>query len=320
MMRFIDTLSRDFASSLSGFPAAFAGLAFETLPFLLIGTFLASLLAEFLPDRMIRRILPRNRALSIAGALFVGAFLPVCECAIVPLAKRLRDKGVPTSSALAFLLAAPIVNPVSIASTVLAFRGLRPGFFAYRLGVGLASAFLVALIVELATGSESDATEVMAKLSAGSPDLESARTKAKRGMDARLLGIMHSCADDFLDSSRYLIGGVAAAALARGFLGGISASGRHIGALPSIALGEAAAYVLSLCSSADAFVARSLFAPRSYPAALAFLVLGPMMDLKNTILLARFIPPRRLLALMALVFGVSGLLCLAASAAWGLQP
>lgn len=84
-----------------------------------------------------------------------------------------------------------------------------------------------------------------------------------------------------------------------------------------IAAGELSAYVLSLCSSSDAFVARSVFVPQSYLAALAFLALGPMIDLKNTILLSRFIKARRLAFLVAAIFAVDGTLCLAASLAWG---
>src|SRR5205807_2429390 len=46
-----------------------------------------------------------------------------CECSSVPVAARLLGQGVGESAALAFLLAAPAVNPVVIAATLVAFPG-----------------------------------------------------------------------------------------------------------------------------------------------------------------------------------------------------
>ena len=92
---------------------------------------------------------PKNRYLSILVALVGGAFVPICECGTVPLARRLRQKGLPLSTAVAFLLAAPLANPMTIVSTFVAFKGTGYPVFAYRLGFGLAAAFVIAVIVEL---------------------------------------------------------------------------------------------------------------------------------------------------------------------------
>ena len=122
---------------------------------------------------------------------------------------------------------------------------------------------------------------------------------------------------DFLDSARFLIAGISAAALVRALLpaDAVTSSLRH--PLAAIGVGSLSAYLLSLCSSADAFVARSLFAPMSYPAALVFLMLGPMIDLKNSILLARFVKLPRLAVFIAIIVLVCALVALAASGLFG---
>jgi len=118
---------------------------------------------------------------------------------------------------------------------------------------------------------------------------------------------------DFLDTARYLIAGITLAAFARALVPA-GAILRSLGnPLAATGTGLASAYILSLCSSADAFVARSLFAPDSYHAVLAFLVLGPMIDLKNTVLISRFVRPGLLAAFVVLAFLVVGAMALVAS-------
>lgn len=308
------------AAWLAGFTQTFAatlsGLAFETLPFLLFGTLASSAIHVFVPDRALKALFPKNRYLSILVALGVGAFLPICECATVPLAKRLRDKGIPESTALAFLLAAPLVNPMTIASTAVAFaKGPYP-MYALRLAAGLVSAFLIALVVELAAKGKAGEAAHAQRFA---PLPEERRTpKApfaapgaiKKGFAAKLLALFQHSSDEFLDTSRYLIAGITIAALLRA-LGPAAALSRSLkNPFAAMAAGAGSAYLLSLCSSADAFVARALFVPQAYPAALAFLVLGPMIDVKNTILLSRYLKPRRLAGLVALIFAVDCCVCL----------
>jgi uncharacterized membrane protein YraQ (UPF0718 family) len=309
--------SSQVSASAKVFLSTFAGLAMDTLPFLLIGSFLAAVIAAFVPDRALRSLFPRNPWLSILAALGLGLFLPVCDCATVPLARRLREKGVRLSAAAAFLLAAPIVNPLSIASTIVAFAGAPFPVFAFRLGAGLAAAFAVAAAIELASRRTDDFGAVASALGAGPIDGGAPATRSP-SIAERVLGALHLAADDFLDSSRYLVAGLVLASLARCLLpAGILAKSLD-GSAGAFASGAISAYALSLCSSADAFVARSLFAPDSYLAALAFMVVGPMIDLKNTILLSRFVRPSRLAAFVVLVMAAAAFACSAAAALWGM--
>ena len=118
----------------STFITTLAGLAFETIPFLLMGTLLSSLIQSFVPDRALRRIFPKNRYLSMLVALFAGVFVPICECGTVPLARRLRQKGLPLSTAVAFLLAAPLANPMTDRLHLRRVQGHRLSRLRLRLG------------------------------------------------------------------------------------------------------------------------------------------------------------------------------------------
>jgi uncharacterized protein len=311
--------SSQVSASAKVFLSTFAGLAMETLPFLLIGSFLAALIAAFVPDRALRSLFPRNPWLSILVALGLGLFLPVCDCATVPLARRLREKGVRLSAAAAFLLAAPIVNPLSIASTIVAFAGAPFPVFAFRLGAGLAAAFAVAAAIELASRRTDDVAAVASALGAR-PIGGGARPVRGPSFPARCLGALHRTTDDFLDSARYLVAGLILASLARCLMPADILAKSLDGSAGAFLSGAVSAYALSLCSSADAFVARSLFAPDSYLAALAFMVVGPMIDLKNTVLLSRFLRPSRLAALIVLVLAAAAFACTAASALWSVGP
>jgi len=318
------------------FMTTLTGLAFETIPFLLLGTFVSSCIHVFVPDSTLRRLFPRSRILSILVALVAGVFVPICECGTVPLARRLRQKGLPLSTAAAFLLAAPLANPMTVVSTYVAFNGGPYPIFLLRLGFGLAAAFLIAIAVELLTRNDKTASESVQKVEAAeeAEDGHGHEEHDERGEEsdtgvlihagriqrslwARLNDVLEHTSRDFLDSGRFLILGISTAALVRSLLpaDALNVALRHPGA--AIGVGGASAFILSLCSSADAFVARSLFAPASYPAALMFLMLGPMIDLKNSILLLRFIKPARLLAFIAIIALVCAAVALAASPLFG---
>jgi uncharacterized membrane protein YraQ (UPF0718 family) len=131
------------------FLSSFAALTVDSLPFLAFGVVLGHLAQGPAISRSLRKILPRSYPLSLLFFLFAGLCLPLCDCAMVPLARRLRAEGVRKSCAMAFVLAAPIVNPLSLASAALAFQGSPLPIWAIRLAMGLAVATLVSLAIEL---------------------------------------------------------------------------------------------------------------------------------------------------------------------------
>jgi uncharacterized membrane protein YraQ (UPF0718 family) len=101
---------------------AFLSIVFEGAPYILLGTLLSGVIDAFLPARLLERVLPKSRVISTFLAGLLGLVFPVCECAIVPVIRRLVQKGLPVSCAVTYMLSAPIVNPIVALSTLTAFK------------------------------------------------------------------------------------------------------------------------------------------------------------------------------------------------------
>ena len=124
----------------------FTGIVLQAVPFMLLGALLSSALYAFVPDRLLIKLFPKKYGIGFLTALFAGALFPVCECAAVPLMRSLIKKGVAMPIAVTFMLASPIVNPISIVSTLYAFPQ-QPSVAFYRLSFGLLIAFAIGLLL-----------------------------------------------------------------------------------------------------------------------------------------------------------------------------
>ena len=91
---------------------SFMAIILEGGPFIFLGTLISGFIAAWLPAHTIDWYLPRNRTAAIFLSGLMGAVLPVCECVVVPVMRRLIRKGLPVSCAVTYMLAAPI-NPLS---------------------------------------------------------------------------------------------------------------------------------------------------------------------------------------------------------------
>jgi uncharacterized protein len=130
------------------FALAFLSILFEGAPFILLGTLISGFIDIYLPAGTMDRFLPKNRNLAVVVAGLLGAVFPVCECAVVPVIRRLVKKGLPVSCALTYMLAAPIVNPITALSTWKAFQGQNAAMMtSSRLLLGFLIAVAVGLIV-----------------------------------------------------------------------------------------------------------------------------------------------------------------------------
>ncbi|MET9561425.1 permease [Streptomyces tauricus] len=242
----------------------FTAVAVQGIPFLLLGTVVSAAIGAFVPERVFRRVLPKNPALAVPVAGAAGVVLPGCECASVPVADSLMRRGVAPAAALAFLLSAPAINPVVLVATSIAFPG-DPAMVGARLVASLATAVAMGWLW-VRFGKEEWLPSVRR---GGGP---AATARGWRGFRD---GLQH----DFLHAGGFLVLGAAAAAtfnilVPRSLLDVFTGS-----PWLSVLLLAVLAVVLCVCSEADAFVAASLtgFSPT---ARLAFMVVGPMVDLK----------------------------------------
>src|SRR6202035_5299551 len=115
-----------FTFTWQNFLFSFLALAFEGLPFVLVGSLISGGIAVFVPSKIITGFLPKNGVLATLVSGLLGLCFPVCECGIVPVIRRLINKGLPVSCGVTFMLASPIVNPIVAFSTFAAFRGQAP--------------------------------------------------------------------------------------------------------------------------------------------------------------------------------------------------
>ncbi|MEU6591018.1 permease [Streptomyces sp. NPDC046881] len=238
----------------------------QALPFLLLGTALSGAINAFVPADLFARVLPKRAALAVPVAGAAGAILPGCECASVPVAGSLIRRGVTPAAAFAFLLSAPAINPVVLTATAVAFPG-NPAMVAARLLASLTTAAVMGWLW-LWLGKEEWLRPLLRHRHTGHHHGHSRWTEFR-------LGFQH----DFLHAGGFLVLGAMAAAtfnvtVPRSVLDTFSGS-----PWLSVLFLAGLAVVLAVCSEADAFVAASLtgFSPT---ARLAFLVVGPMVDLK----------------------------------------
>ncbi|MCB1015368.1 MAG: permease [Acidimicrobiales bacterium] len=241
----------------------FVSITVQAIPFLVLGVLISAAIAAWVSPAALRRVLPSRDGLAVPVAGLAGAALPGCECGSVPVAGRLVARDVPPAAAVTFLLSAPAINPVVIVATLVAFPG-QPEMALARFVASLLAAVVVGWIW-LRRGDDSWT--------------DKARRAIGHDDDPPLERFRATAAHDLLHAGGYLVVGAFVAATLQVVVGrsALDAVADH-GLLAVVAL-AVLAVVLCMCSEADAFVAASFtqFSPTSQ---LAFLVVGPMVDLK----------------------------------------
>ena len=296
------------------FTTIFLGIFIEAAPFLLAGALASGFVEVFVRPEALARLIPRHPVLGALAGAALGIALPVCECGIVVVVRRLLAKGLPLRVGVAFLLAAPVVNPIVFASTLTAFGAGR--MLLARFVLSFAFATLIALLFGTAR-----------------PD-ELLREKPGHGHDhhhhhhghdhhhhheeapaaeplARRVGAaIGAAADDLFDVGRYLVAGSLLAAGLQALVPQEAILGVGSGAVSSVLVLSVLAFVISVCSTVDAFVALSFVGTFTPASILAFLVFGPMVDIKSSLMFASIFRPRIVFYLIMLPLGATLVVCL----------
>jgi len=248
--------------AIANWATVFVAITVQAMPFLVLGVSVSALVAAFVPAGLLPRLLPRRPALAVPTAAAAGVALPGCECGSVPIADRLVAQGAPPPAALAFLLSAPAINPVVLVATAVAFPG-RPAVVLARFIASLATATVVGLLWARR----------------GRDDLIDRTRQRHRHEGPRLAVLTATAQHDLLHAGGFLIVGAATAAtlqtvVPRSALDAVAGAG-----LLSVLALAGLAVAMAICSEADAFIAASLTG-FSLTARLAFMVVGPMVDVK----------------------------------------
>ncbi|QAY67657.1 permease [Paenibacillus protaetiae] len=257
----------------------FLSMVMEAIPFILLGVLLSGFIQIFVTERFIARIMPKNRVLATLVGCGIGLFFPSCECGIVPITRRLMGKGMPLHAAVAFMLTGPVINPIVLFATYIAFGndwrmvGIR-GFTA--LGVAFCTAIILGYMFKktpLRFPEESAAA------------IEASVAPVRRPWGMQIKDVLSHAVDEFFSVGKYLVLGAFIAAAMQTFIP--TTTLLHMGSNPvtSSLVMIGLAFTMSLCSEADAFIASSFRTTFSTGALSAFLVYGPMIDIKNTLML-----------------------------------
>ncbi|MEC1754472.1 permease [Bacillus mojavensis] len=252
----------------------FISILIEAIPFILIGVILSGIIQMFVSEEMIARIMPKNRFLAVLFGALAGILFPACECGIIPITRRLLLKGVPLHAGVAFMLTAPIINPIVLFSTYIAF-GNRWSVVFYRGGLALAVSVIIGIIL-----SYQFKDNQLLK-----PDEARHHHHHHHTLLQKLGGTLRHAIDEFFSVGKYLIIGAFIAAAMQTYVktSTLLAIGQNDVSSSLVMMGLA--FVLSLCSEVDAFIASSFSSTFSLGSLIAFLVFGAMIDIKNLLMM-----------------------------------
>jgi uncharacterized protein len=307
----------------------FVSLLVEAMPFLMLGVILSSVLLVWVDERKLIQRFPKNPVLGALMGSCIGFLFPVCECGNVPVARRFMLQGLPTSVAVGFLLAAPTLNPVVIWSTWIAFRG-QPEIVFYRILGSLAIATIVGTVFSVQSDpkvflqpklaqrlkfvqdvNQNQAVAVSPLLKSGTFFLGGQQTQpleavaaaqmvaaipvADQGFRSKLNALIDNVVIELRELGAVLIFGSAIAALIQVFVPREVVLGLGQGTFTSIVAMMLLAAIVSICSTVDSFFVLSFASTFTTGSLLAFLIFGPMIDIKAIGLMLSIFKPRFIL-------------------------
>ena len=301
----------------------FTTIMLEAIPFLLLGALISAIIEEFVSEERISKMIPKNRVLGSLVGIFLGLFIPACDCAVIPIAMRLKKKKVPTNVIVSFMLASPIISPVVLLSTFFAFGETEkmllfgfemPKLFVYRTIFGVLVALVLGIILDIICKDAVLKEEIYehhhyhhdhGHIHTCNHHHEGCSCSAhekETGPLGRVKNIINIMYGDFMGIISYMAVGALLAATMQILLpisniGGI-VQNKYISTFIMMLL----AFALSLCSTSDAFIARTFMNSLSKNSILAFILLGPMIDIKNTILLNKSFNKKFVIVLVASIF------------------
>ncbi|MGJ9384146.1 permease [Salipaludibacillus sp. CF4.18] len=277
----------------------FLGIVIEAIPFILLGVFVSGLIQVYVSEDYLQKYIPKNAYAALLPAALLGAIFPICECAIIPVVRRLIKKGLPLHIGVVLLVGAPILNPIVAASTFYAFRNDLTILYA-RMGIAFVLAIIIGGIIYLIFKNSEQLRSTKEKITEKYGAVH-VHTHLPMKKMTRIRQTLDHAADEFFLMGKYLIAGAFIAGMFQTFLDRNLLLEIGQSEWSSTAVMMVFAYVLSLCSEADAFVAASFGGTFTTGSIIAFLVYGPMLDLKNTVMLFAFFRTKFVIGFIAVV-------------------
>lgn len=296
-MTFFETLP----TSLLQAGAIFLSIIIEALPFVLIGSLISGFIEIYVTPDMVHRYLPKNKVLRILFGSVIGFFFPSCECGIVPVVNRFMEKKVPSYAAIPFLATAPVINPIVLFATYTAFGNSWKMVTFRALG-----SILVALILGSFLAFFYDRSILKDEKTEQPHDHHSSTSTGWKKVGLALMQTI----DEFFNTGRYLVFGALFASLVQVYVPTRFLTSLNHHPIMGIFLLMLLAFLLSLCSEADAFIGASLLSSFGFAPVMAFLIIGPMIDIKNLLMMRHYFTKNFIAWFMVLISLVIALYCL----------
>ena len=285
----------DLSATLNNFATRFLGIFIEAVPFLLLGSLASGLIEVFVKTADILRWLPRNRLGTAVIGACLGMLFPVGEYGVVLVARRLFTKGLPLSAGVAFLLAAPVLNPIVFASTYITF-----GWGLVFIGRFVMTA-IVAITVAVVIGKYAQPKEALQPQSM-KPDSNSQLHPSHEPFRRQLLRALTLAGDEFFEMGRFLIVGCALAVTLQTLIPQTSLLALGTGSIFSVAVLQIQAFLLSVSSVGDSFLALAFVKTFATGAIVSFLSFGSMVDIKSMLMFSGVFRYKLIVYLIVLPF------------------
>jgi len=262
----------------------------ESMPFVALGVVLSIVVQVWVPAGVIERWMPRRAWARRMVLSLLGMFVPVCECGNVPFARGLLMRGFTVPETLTFLIAAPIVNPIVIITTHQAF-GFSDGILIARLLGGYAIANLIGWLYSRHPDPDALLTDRFREtcdLVVHEPGDRARRSLAQFVIELRAVMPALVIGSALAGAVQVLIPREALLA---------------IGSNPALSIVAmmALAMVVAICSNVDAFFALSFASTFTPGSIVAFLLVGPLVDIKMLALMRTTFTTRTLTGIVVVV-------------------
>lgn len=286
------------------FYTIFISILIQGLPFILVGSFVSAVIQIYISQEIFIKIFRKNIFLSCIIAAFSGLLFPICDCGTIPIVKSLIKKKIPIGAGITFMLAAPIVNPIAIISTMYAFQGMKSVVIC-RIVSGIIIAILIGLIMNFLTKKDEEILNDNAdsiSCNCGWCNQEQFNSENKF---QKIKSVFIHTGEEFFNTGKFMIIGTFLSSIFQ-----IIISLNNNIYLPndnrsSLIFMILLSFTLSVCSTSDAFIAKGFLKQFSINSVMGFLVVGPMLDIKNTIMLFGNFKKKFVFKLIFLILSIS---------------
>ena len=288
------------------FYTIFVSILIESMPFILLGSFISALIQIYISQDKIMKIFPRNVFLSCIIAAFAGLILPICDCGIIPIAKGLIKKKIPVAACITFMLSAPIVNPIAIISTIYAFQE-KKSVVICRVGCGIIISILTGLAIHFCTKNKQDIlnNDNINDISICNCSICNKSYNSSDNRFDKIRNVFLHTGDEFFNIGKFMIIGTLLSSIFQSIAYSFNNLYIPNDNRSSLIIMMFLAFLLSVCSTSDAFIAKGFLSSFSLNSTIGFLVFGPMLDIKNTFILFGNFKKKFVLKLIFFIVSIS---------------